>query len=440
VNILIVAYEPGDPCSAQEQRPLSSTTPMNRAAIVVRTANRPKILNRCIAAAIEGCNVAQEAYWIVLDDSSSDYLAATREIAQSWQRTGLRLAYVDTIVQQQITESLPNATLRSFFTYLVAGPRSCPAEGGRNLGLATGLSLNPSVLFFLDDDMVNHHEESCFFHWCVNSQRLDSFIAAPRKRGIIDMTYLNRLVAVLDRDDWTQFVSDAGISTDSDSWHSPTNPFWKPDDAETASGPTTLSAREVVNGGSLALHNNEAEWLPFPSQYNEDLNWSLLQSFCLGTALLKVGGVNIQHLPPSLGHPTAESIVSELVGTAITRALRHIKPRGEETMSTLAVHLPDAFGAELKQELFLLLDVERAVFSRKQMCNTDGNLGATISKLGTTLADVAERLKSIDSRQFANGWLDDFDTRSKMFLELRRNEMVQKQIRGALLEAGIRTL
>jgi hypothetical protein len=252
------------------------------------------------------------------------------------------------------------------------------------------------------------------------------------------MTYLNRLVAVLDRDDWTQFVSGDGISSDSDSWYSSRNPFWKPEDP--GGGLATLSEREVVNGQSLALRNNGAEWLPFPSQYNEDLNWSLLQSFCLGTALLKVGGVNIQHLPPSLGHPTAESIVSELVGTAITRALRQIKPSGEESMSILSVRLPDVFAAELKQELFLLLDVERAVFSRARTQTADVNAAATVSKLESTLSDVAERLKSIDSRRFASEWLDDFSTRSKMFLELRRNEMVQKQIRSALLEAGINKL
>src|SRR5262249_41857361 len=148
----------------------------NRAAIVVRTANRPKILDRCITAAVDGCAVVREAYWIVLDDSSPDYSVPTREIARFWQSVGLRLAYVDKTLEQQIADSLPEATFRSFFTYLVAGPRSCPAEGGRNLGLAAGLSLNPSVLFFLDDDMVNHHEENCFFHWCVNSQRPDSFI------------------------------------------------------------------------------------------------------------------------------------------------------------------------------------------------------------------------------------------------------------------------
>jgi hypothetical protein len=413
---------------------------MNRAAIVVRTANRPNILNRCIAAAIDGCDIAREAYWIVLDDSSPDHLAPTQDIARFWQSAGLRLAYVDKTVARQIIESLPEATFRSFFTYLVAGPRSCPAEGGRNLGLATGLALNPTVLFFLDDDMVNHHEENCFFHWCVDSQRPDSFIAAPRKRGIVDMTYLNRLVAVLDRDDWTQFVSDAGISSEQDSWYSPKNPFWKAEDREPGNGPATLSAREVVNGGSLALRNNGAEWLPFPGQYNEDLNWSLLQSFCLGTALLKVGGVNIQHLPPSLGHPTAESIVSELVGTAITRALRQIKPHGEETMNMLAVSLPDVFAVELKQELFLLLDVERSVLSRVRKSTAEVHAGATVSKLESTLSDVAERLKSIDSRGFARGWLDDFATRREMFLELRRNEMVQKQIRSALLEAEINKL
>ena len=64
---------------------------MNRAVIVVRTANRPEILNRCIAAAVDGCGAAREAHWVVLDDSSPDGRARNREIAQFWKGFGLRL-------------------------------------------------------------------------------------------------------------------------------------------------------------------------------------------------------------------------------------------------------------------------------------------------------------------------------------------------------------
>jgi hypothetical protein len=410
---------------------------MSRAVIVVRTANRPEIFNRCIMAAVEGCDVAREAHWVVLDDSSPGNLVPTLEIAQFWKKSGLRLAYVDKNVEEQIADSLPGSTFRSFFTHLVAKPVTCPTTGGRNLALAAGLSLDPEVIFFVDDDMVHRHEGNCFFHWCANSLRPDSFIAAPRKLGISDMTYLNRLVAVLDRADWAQFVSDAGISSDPDSWYSPRNPFWKPAEDEHDGATNTLSEKDVVNGQLMALRNNGAEWLPFPSEYNEDLNWSLLQSFCFGTAILKVGGANAQHLPPCLGHPKAESILSELVGTAITRALRQIKPRGEQTMDILAVRLPEVLASELKQELFLFLDAERAILSRVRRCTDGVAAGGAVSKIESTLADVGVRLESIDSRQLAGKWLNDFITRSKMFAELRHNAMVQRQIRRVLLEATV---
>lgn len=409
---------------------------MSRAAIVVRTANRPEILNRCLAAAVDGCDVARYAYWLVLDDSSPRNLSPTREVAQFWKGFGLRLAYVDQSVEAEIADGLPGGKFRGSFKHLVARSPSCRTEGGRNLGLIAGLSLNPDVLFFVDDDMVHRHEVNCFFHWCANNSRSDSFIASPRKHGIIDMSYLNRLNNLLSRDDWARFISDAGISSDPESWYSSNNPLWKNGDGSDRAS-LTLAGREVVSGQFLALRNNGAEWLPFPGEYNSDLNWSLLQSACQGTALLKLGGVNVKHLPPRLGHPEAGSILSEFVGTAIARAIRQIKPRGQQSMNTLAQCLPNVLGAELKREVFLLLNVERAIRSRARRFGDGIHVGCTLVKVQRTLADVGERLRSIDSRQLAASWLDDFAASSTMFVELRRNEAVQTQVRRALFGTSV---
>jgi hypothetical protein len=410
---------------------------MNRAVIVVRTANRPEILNRCIAAAVDGCGVAREAHWVVLDDSSPDGRPRNHEIAQFWKGFGLGLTYVDKTVEEKIADSLPGATLRRFFAHLVASPSSRRSERGRNLGLLTGLSLNPDVLFLVDDDMVHRHQGNCFLHWCANVQRADSFVAAPRKLGISDMTYLNRLVAVLNRDDWGQFVSDAGISADPESWYSPSNPLWKRGDDGSDGAPAMLNEREILSGGLMALCGRGVEWLPFPSGYNEDVNWSFLQSSFRGTALLKVSGVHAQHLPPCIGHPKGEAIMAQVVGTAITRAIRQIKPCGEQSMSTLADRLPDVLGVELRREVFLFLDVERAIHFRARMCTDDVHAGGTLSKIESTLVDVAERLKSVDSRQLAGEWLNDLATRRKMFLALRRNERVQMQISRVLFDPSV---
>jgi hypothetical protein len=410
---------------------------MNPVAIVVRTANRPEILNRCIEAAVDGCSVARDAFWVILDDSSPDHRSPTREIAQFWKGRGVRLTCVDKTVEEEIANSLPGTMLRSAFARLMAKRSASPTEAGRNLGLVTGFSLNPGVLFLVDDDMVVRHEGNCFFHWCVNLQGADSFIAAPRKLGIGDMTYFERLRAILDRDEWERFVSDTGLSADSGSWYSPSNPLWKRGKNTGHETATATTEREVLNGQLIALRDKRAEWAAFPSEYNEDLNWSFLQSALYGTPLLKVGGVIAQHLPPRIGHPSAEAIVSELVGTAITRALRQIKPRGEQVMSTLASCLPDVFRVELKRELLPFLAVEQAIHVRVTACANNVDARRTLEKIEATLADAAERLKSIDARQVAVEWLNDFADRHRMFLELRRNEAVQSQIRRMLFDDSV---
>jgi hypothetical protein len=407
---------------------------MSRAVIVVRTANRPEILNRCIETAGESCCVARESLWLILDDSCPEECARNREITRHWKRRGLRLAFVDRAVEGEIADSLPDVRFRNSFTQLAARSPACPSEGGRNLALLTGLSLDPDILFFADDDMVIRHGENCFFHWCLSAERADSFVASPRKRGIGDMTYLNRLLAVLTQDEWAQFVSDAGISADPGRWYSPANPLWKRKDVAGEPSAITTNHREVVNGQLMALRAKGTEWLPFPAEYNSDLNWSLMQSALQGTALLKARGVHAEHLPPCIGHPNAEAIMSELVGPAITRALRQIKPRGEHVMTTLAARVPEALRTELKRELLLFMAVEQAIESRLRTCTSDAAAGRTLSEIKDTLADVAERLKSVDSRQLADEWLSDFADRQRMFLSLRRNETVQSRIRQMLFD------
>jgi hypothetical protein len=410
---------------------------MSRAAIVVRTANRPEVLNRCIEEAVSGCSVARDAFWVILDDSSPDHCGPTREITKFWKELGLRLTYADKPLEEEIANSLPGAMFRSAFAHLVARRSANSTEGGRNLALVIGLSLNPNVLFLVDDDMVVRHEGNCFFHWCVNLQRPDSFVAASPDLGIRDMAYLGRLAAVLSRDDWSQFVSDAGLSADSESWHSLTNPLWNSGINTSDTNHGTTATRDVVAGQLVALRDRGIEWVPFPDEYNADLNWSFLQSAFHGTALLEAGGMNVQHLPPRIGHPSAEAIVSELVGTAITRALREIKPRGEELMSTLASRLPDVFRAELKRELLPFLAVEQAIHARVATSASNADARKALSRIEATLADAAEQLKSIDARQVAIKWLNDFADRHKMFRELRRNEAVQSQIRRMILDDGV---
>jgi hypothetical protein len=405
-----------------------------QALIVVRTANRPEVLQRCLHAAVEGCEVARRAQWFVLDDSSPENVPRTRGVVRSWKQSGLLMAYADKTIEQQLAEALPEPQFRDAFTRLVARSATCPGATGRNLGLLAGFSLQPEVLYFLDDDMVHRHEGTCFFHWCANSPRSDSFIAAPRKLGIVDMTYLHRLALIFELDEWRRFISAAGIAADPEWWCSTKNPFWKEKHEEDAASSESTVEREVINGGIMALHNNGGEWFPFPNGYNEDLNWSLLQAACFGTELLKVGGIDVHHLPPRISHPEAETILSELIGAATTRAVRAIRPHCEHSLETLATKLPEVLHAELKQGLFLLVDVELAVRSRARHC--DGDVGDTLAKIVSTLTDVGERLKSIDSREVAGEWLKDFTTRRSMFNELRRNDVVQARIRGTLFETG----
>ena len=103
---------------------------MNRSVIVVRTAKRPEVLRRCLNTALDGCEVARCAQWLVLDDSSPNLWAATRNILQFWKRRGLLIGYANEVIEDELASSLPGATFRTFFRHLVPSfPRPEPNVG-----------------------------------------------------------------------------------------------------------------------------------------------------------------------------------------------------------------------------------------------------------------------------------------------------------------------
>ena len=199
---------------------------MRRTVIAVTTANRPEILNRCLTAAVADRGVARDARWIVLHDLAPKHCIGTREIVRSWIKRGLEITYIDKAAEDEISNSLPLSSFRNYFRHLTDRPSTHRVPVSRNLALLTGLSLEPELLLFMDDDIVHHHGEACFFEWCANNIRV-CYIATPRKRGISDMSYSNRLLRILERDVWREFVSPRGLSADPELWFSPANPLWK---------------------------------------------------------------------------------------------------------------------------------------------------------------------------------------------------------------------
>lgn len=414
---------------------------MRRAVIAVTTANRPKILDRCLATAVADSEVAKGARWIVLDNSAPEHCIGNREIIRSWIKRGLEVTYIDKAVEDEISNSLPLSSSRNYFSHLTARPSTYRIPGSRNLALLIGLSLEPELLFFMDDDIVPHHGEACFFDWCATNIRGESYIAAPRKRGICDMSYPNRLLRILERDDWRQFLSPRGLSAEPELWFSPANPLWKRDPGgeeqeSRASAESEIGAcrpKRVLSTQFLVIRDRGGEWLPFPRGHDEDIHWSFLQSAIHGTPLLSVRGVFVQHFPPAVGHLSAEAIVSNVMGRAITRAFKKVGPAGTGLAPiTSAECFRDVLDVDIREDVFLLLAIEASLRQKTRTCASDAKALQTLSKIESTLVDAKNQLQALNARHFAREWLSDFDERRSMFSALRRDEGVQKRIRHVL--------
>lgn len=415
---------------------------MANAIIAVTTANRPEILNRCITSAAAGSPVARDARWIVVDDSVPEHREKNREITLYWKGRGLNVIHMDETLVQQITASLPPLS-RDLFLFLIDRPSAYRIPGSRNLALLTGLSLEPELLFFMDDDIVADHERSNFFDWCASNRDEANYVATPRKRGIGDLHYPTRLLRILQHEDWRLFISESGISAAPELWHSPINPLWKKEPNEKVHRVESLVETEIeatrnkrfVSTQLLAIGNHGGEWLPFPRGHNEDFHWSLFQSVIHGTRLLSSRETSVKHLPPSIDHLTAEAIVSSVVSCAKTRAFeRAAIARGGLADASIAESFGEIHELDIREEIFTVLAVESLLRQKASTEDLDINMLGTLSQIGNTLTDAKNRLHALNLPDLVSEWLADFEKRRRMFSALRQDEDVRKQISRVLLQ------
>jgi len=418
---------------------------MTNVVIAVSTANRAATLDRCVTAAVAGCEIARQALWLVIDDSSSARRQATRDVVQAWRGRGLRLVHIDAALEEAIAAAMPSGKAAEQFLYLTSRPDSYRVPGSRNMALLAGLSLGADVIILMDDDMVHeHHNGPCFFEWCAGRHVAESCIAIPRKRGIRDMSYVVRLNVILARDDWRRFLTSEGITAEPGLWFSTDNPLWKqveevsPATAVTSTdgGPLTTKPKWALSTQLMAVFDRGEEWLPFPSGHDEDLHWSFLQATLCGTPLLSVRESFVCHLPPSIGHQSAVSMVSDMIGRTVSRAFKQFddaSPKPETLTS--AAQLRDLISFDLRGEAVQILKAEGALLRKAHECSSDPDSAVLLTRIGHFVQDAKQALRVLDIGHQAGEWLTEFDRRRAMFAALRRDERVAEAIRSAIRPA-----
>ena len=121
---------------------------VSRSLIILLTHNRPKILKRCISTAINHSKITSNAYWIVIDDSSPEYVLENLDVLNEFVNLGLDIIHFPESKRLEIFEII--SASRPNYDYNLIFKKSFHRDisGLRNFGLFLNFILKSDLTFF----------------------------------------------------------------------------------------------------------------------------------------------------------------------------------------------------------------------------------------------------------------------------------------------------
>jgi len=190
---------------------------VSRSLIILLTHNRPKILKRCISTAINHSKITSNAYWIVIDDSSPEYVLENLDVLNEFVNLGLDIIHLTESKQLEIFKIIFKHTLNKDYEILFKKSFHRDISGLRNFGLFLNFVLKSDLTFFLDDDMIScsgsNSDKVCFFDYVQKTfDNSENCIIGSTLMGILDESYVGRFAYLANHDMNSIFQQDVGLS------------------------------------------------------------------------------------------------------------------------------------------------------------------------------------------------------------------------------------
>lgn len=399
-----------------------------KTTIIVLTHNRPKILKRCMTMAIKHSKATYDVNWIVLDDSCEQLTSENFLVLKEFAESGLNVIHITEFVRNNIFNTISLSTSNNHYKNIFTKSSDRDISGLRNLGLILSIILKSEFTFFIDDDMVscedNTKNERCFFdHVVANYQDTQNCIIGATLIGILDESYVGRLDYLIEQNKDSIFRQDSDLDNTEDKWNFKKNPLWIDHVLVTDKKPTHTSA------GLIALKLDPESIIPFPSGYNEDWIWCLLQSAIYGTKIF-VENVTAIHSPPSFFKPDQNGILWEQYGECLfefllpvikNNANLHLKEIWGETIQKISIN-------EKIDELDETIQILDKYIENNHKLDEQQKLNSYKSQISHT----KENLEKTNVREMVDSWFDILNKRHIAFSSIINNKDLCHSIKNLI--------
>jgi len=399
----------------------------SRTLIILLTHNRPKILKRCISTAIKHSKIASNVCWIVIDDSSTEQMLKNLDVLKEFASSGLDIIHITDSKQLEIFQIISNYTLNQDYEIIFEKSYHRDISGLRNLGLFLNFIFKSDLTFFIDDDMVSCVDSSnskmCFFDYVrKNYDNSKNCIIGSTLMGILDESYIGRFTYLINHNMNSIFEQDKDLCYSDTDWNFDENSLWMNSKPPFEKYPTHTSA------GLLGFKLNSDSVIPFPSGYNEDWIWCLLQTALHGTKINKTELIAL-HSPPSFFKPKQEGILWEMLGECIFDfILQVMNPKNSSTLKDIEIQIKpdDVINRKIDSLDSLITNVEKRVENYSQIQKQE---------LQNYLSEIKKAKNSLESSNIPsliNLWFSNLSKRNAIFSSIVQDEVLCKHVRNSL--------
>lgn len=394
------------------------------------SAGRPATLERCLWSIHESEVRARDV--LVIDDSNEECEQRNLVILRRWRKHG-RVLHLGRRCADQMIELGARTTTRHAIATLLQRDETYPIPSVRNRALLLIQALDPGSFLLLDDDVMLSESASS-----ASSLGLleNGGMWAPRVCGLIDMDPLSRLLFVLrvagaKRGIFENRVELQTLSADS----AIRNVLYRSEhDSVAIEG---RSRKWGLSTQALAVCIDANQMLPFPRGHDEDFHWSFMIGLLNDALLLKDHDCYVVHDPPAFSIPTADGLVSNFIGRAISESMKALWSRnGEYAVSRDVDAVEDALSSirwtEFTRGGVVRLLGAKAIIERIVKQSDDSASMKMLMRLSAVVDSARLAIEAMNTREELRIWFDNFRDRIDAFRIVCNEIRINRSFRNRL--------
>ena len=400
---------------------------MSEVLVVVLTCNRPKTLERFIDVATKNRKNASEEFLIIIDDSDESFISQNSIILEKFCNKGIKIFHITKSTRKLIDEILYRDDKE--YPLIFSKPSDRDISGLRNLGLFFSIILEFKMTCFMDDDIIAcsknfGNNNSCFFDMVSSKYQIENnFVVGASLGGIIDESYIGRMEYLLKQGKNSLLTQEADWQNNDYKYKIKKNSLWVAD--------PILSEKRIktdhASAGCFIFSLNSNSVLPFPSGYNEDWNWCLLQSALYETKFY-IEQVPVIHAPPSIVPYERKLLLWESLGELIFDSLQEARSSKDNFSDIAEIHNLTSKKITIKNKVENQLKIIKTLNSFKKD-NVDSGEQKKINTYVSQIENTVNDLKLVNLTEYVDTWFKDLLKRKLIFSRIVDNQEICNKVR-----------